>query len=139
MDGEKGLGMQDWAELKRLAEAATSGPWVPDGEYVNEHGHVLYAYVAHADGGRIGEAFANCLVKTDEQCRANAEFMAAANPKVVLALLTELEALSRDAQRYRWLRDECHLFEHYRKAKGHVAKFDDEIDAAMIKGGKHNG
>ncbi|MGQ7814629.1 hypothetical protein ACUTAH_02950 [Metapseudomonas furukawaii] len=45
----------------------------------------------------------------------------------------ELEALRKDAERYRWLRDECHLFEHYRKATGHVAKFDDEIDAAKSK------
>ncbi|MNR54736.1 hypothetical protein D3C85_1749710 [compost metagenome] len=48
-------------------------------------------------------------------------------------LRAEVEALRKDAGRYRWLRDECHLFEHYRKATGHVAKFYDEIDAAMSK------
>ncbi|MNZ24040.1 hypothetical protein D3C78_411750 [compost metagenome] len=83
--------MADYTELKRLAGAATPGPWVPDGECANESGHVLYAYIAHAEGGRIGEAFANCLVKTDEQCRANAAFMAVANPQAVLSLIVEFE------------------------------------------------
>ena len=85
--------MTDYIELERLAEAATGGRWVTDGDYVNEHGNVTHAYVAHEDGGRIAEAFANCLVKTDEQCRANAAFIAAANPAAVLALLSENEAL----------------------------------------------
>jgi hypothetical protein len=85
--------MTDYSELERLAEAATGGRWVTDGEHVNEHGNVLYAYVAHEDSGVIAEAVANCLVKTDEQCRANAAFIAAANPAVVLALLAENEDL----------------------------------------------
>ncbi|RWU21295.1 hypothetical protein DM813_19095 [Pseudomonas alkylphenolica] len=84
----------DRVMLKALAEAATPGEWVTDGEYVNEHGNVLYAYVAHEKGGRIAEAFANCLVKTDEQCRANAAYIAAASPVVVLALLAEIDRLS---------------------------------------------
>lgn len=81
----------DILKLKTAAEAATSGQWVTDGEYVNEHGNVLYAYVAHENSGRIVEAFANCLVKTDEQCRANAHFIATANPPTVLALIAEIE------------------------------------------------
>lgn len=85
----------DKSQLKALAESATFGQWVPDGEYVNEHGNVLYAYVAHESGGRVAEAFANCLVRTDEQCRANAAFIAAANPATVLALLAEIERLSQ--------------------------------------------
>jgi hypothetical protein len=83
--------MNDYSELTRLAEAATGGRWVTDGEYVNEHGSVLYAYVAHEDSGRIAEALANCLVKTDEQCRANAAFIAAANPVAVLELIAEVK------------------------------------------------
>lgn len=85
--------MADYNELQRLAEAATGGRWVTDGEYVNEHGNVLYAYVTHEDSGVIAEAVANCLVKTDEQCRANAAFIAAANPVAVLELIAENEAL----------------------------------------------
>ena len=82
-------------DLKVLAEAATPGQWVPDGEYVNEHGNVLYGYVAHENSGRIAEAFANCLVSTDEQCRANAAFIAAANPATILALLAKIERLAK--------------------------------------------
>ncbi len=81
----------DILKLKMAAEAATSGQWVADGEYKNSHGNLLYAYVAHKNGGRIAEAFANCLVKTDKQCRANAHFIATANPPTVLALIAEIE------------------------------------------------
>ena len=102
--------MSKYDELKRLAEAATQGRWVTDGEYVNEHGHVVEAYVAHQDGGRIGLAWANCLVPTDQQCRDNASFIAAANPAVILELIAEVEALREktselnfDAARYCYL------------------------------------
>ncbi|MGY2277407.1 ead/Ea22-like family protein [Pseudomonas monsensis] len=83
------------ADLAMLAKAATPGPWVIDGDYVNEHGSVTHAYIANGrrGGGRIAGAFANCLVKTDEQCRANAEFIAGANPKAVLVLTREIERL----------------------------------------------
>lgn len=80
------------AELRRLAEAATPGQWVTDGEDIGIGGNVIGVYVAHEDGGRIGQVFANCLVPTDAKCRANAAFMAAANPAAVLSLLDELEA-----------------------------------------------
>ncbi|WP_052506093.1 ead/Ea22-like family protein [Pseudomonas sp. MRSN 12121] len=88
------------AKLKVLAKAATPGPWVTDGDYVNEHGYVLYSYIASGRkrGGRIANTFANCLVKTDEQCRANAEFIAEANPKAVLVLVAEIERLKDDLQ-----------------------------------------
>ena len=88
----------DCSELRRLAEAATGGRWVTDGEYVNEHGNLTYAYVAHEDGGRIAEALANCLVKTDEQCRTNAAFIAAANPAAVLALIAEIDGLREEVE-----------------------------------------
>ncbi|WP_236170411.1 ead/Ea22-like family protein [Pseudomonas parakoreensis] len=83
------------ADLAALAKAATPGPWATDGDHVNEHGYVLYSYVASGrrSGGRIAGAFANCLVKTDEQCRANAAFIAGANPKAVLMLTNEIERL----------------------------------------------
>lgn len=86
------------AELTVLAKAATPGPWVTDGDYVNEHGHVLNSYIANGrkTGGRIASAFANCLVKTDEQCQANAAFIAGANPKAVLVLAAEIERLTNN-------------------------------------------
>lgn len=92
--------MTDYSELTLLAEAATGGRWVTDGEYVNEHGNVTYAYVAREDGGRIAEALANCLVKTDEQCRANAAYIAAANPAAVLALIASLKHANEERDSY---------------------------------------
>ncbi|EHP8252113.1 ead/Ea22-like family protein, partial [Escherichia coli] len=42
-------------------------------------------------GGVIAECHVNCLVETDAQAYANAEFIAEANPATVLALLDERE------------------------------------------------
>ncbi|EFO3761281.1 ead/Ea22-like family protein [Escherichia coli] len=42
-------------------------------------------------GGVIAECHVNCLVETDVQAYANAEFIAAFNPNVALALLDERE------------------------------------------------
>ncbi|MDM3891780.1 MULTISPECIES: ead/Ea22-like family protein [Pseudomonas] len=91
----------DRDKLRALAQAATGGQWVTEGEYINEHGHLLYAYVAHEKSGMIAEAFANCRVKTDEECRANAAFIAGANPANVLALLSEMDALHARAAYWR--------------------------------------
>ncbi|EPR7430137.1 ead/Ea22-like family protein, partial [Escherichia coli] len=44
-------------------------------------------------GGVIAECHVNCLVETDVQAYANAEFIAAFNPNVALALLDEINAL----------------------------------------------
>ncbi|EPP6571514.1 ead/Ea22-like family protein, partial [Escherichia coli] len=43
----------------------------------------------------IAECHVNCLVETDAQAYANAEFIAEANPATVLALLDEQEAQSK--------------------------------------------
>lgn len=83
------------AELRRLTEAATPGQWVTDGEEIGGGGKIVAIYVAHEDGGRIGQVFANCLVPTDAKCRANAAFMAAANPTAVLSLLDECDSMER--------------------------------------------
>lgn len=46
-------------------------------------------------------------------------------------LEAEAQALRADAERYRWLRDKCHLFEHYRAMKWRPDAFEAEIDNAM--------
>ena len=43
----------------------------------------------------IAECHVNCLVETDAQAYANAEFIAEASPATVLALLDELEAAKK--------------------------------------------
>lgn len=113
--------MTDYSELGRLAEAATGGRWVTDGEYVNEQGNVTHAYVAHEDGGRIAAALANCLVKTDEQCRANAAFIAAANPAAVLALIAENERLRLDAADVNWMVEQR---DHLKAENERLQKFE---------------
>lgn len=90
----------DLEKLKALAEAATGGDWVVDGEFVNEHGNLLEIYVGKAGDGRVGSMFANCMV-SDDQARANAEFVAAARPVTVLELIAKIEALEGDLQRRR--------------------------------------
>ncbi|EKT4553998.1 ead/Ea22-like family protein [Pseudomonas putida] len=149
----------DKAKLRALALAATPDQWVTDGEYVNEHGNVLYAYVAHENSGRIAEAFANCLVSTDEQCRANAAFIAAFSPTTALGLLAEIdqmveqnenllecrssvnaavarenEVLRKDAERYRWLRNPSSIIV-VRNAQCHLngSRMDEQVDAAMAR------
>jgi len=82
----------DRQELRRLAQQATQGAWLADGDETNQHGNVVGHFVAHENGGRIGQSFSNCLV-SDDTCRANARFMAAANATAVLKLLDYAEAL----------------------------------------------
>lgn len=87
--------MKDHGKLKRLAEAATPGPWKQDDNQETQYGQVVGVYIAREDGARIGQTFANVLVKTTKQCRANAEFIAAAHPGAVLELILENEALRK--------------------------------------------
>ena len=115
--------MKDYSELIRLAEAATPGPWIGL-NMVNLDGSAMSA-------DDIGEYVKNCVKKTameqavkddrflfistngEDQpdiCHvgngpmgpANAAFIAAANPQVVLALIArvkELEAALRLAEK----------------------------------------
>lgn len=104
--------MVDWSELKRLAEAATPGPW---------------AYEAHGDTGEYGVGF---LLDEDDQPAegrqesgemlvvervapevsgaTNAAFIAAANPAAILALIAENEQLRDDlVQAHQATNSEC--------------------------------
>ncbi len=80
--------MSDLIELKRLAEAATKGLWSFDNEYVSTENLEVCKVSMIDPGGRRGP--------TDwsfgEQSKANGEFIAAANPAVILELLDELTA-----------------------------------------------
>ncbi|MDF3188051.1 hypothetical protein [Pseudomonas paracarnis] len=65
--------MIDYTELKRLAEAATAGPWVHGGNWVSTE---------------RGNSVADCP-------RGDEKFIAAANPSAVLALIAENERLAK--------------------------------------------
>ncbi|WP_275221354.1 ead/Ea22-like family protein [Citrobacter freundii] len=109
------------AELRQLSEKATQGEWWSDvveteGEYGEGEdrasGYHSYAvYVGSESLLDMTNSTAACihtewdhdyLMAWDETAKRNAEFIAAANPATVLALLDELEA----AQNYAKERDE---------------------------------
>lgn len=73
--------MTDYTELKRLAEAATPGPWY-------QHGGIMQ--VLSHDCETVCETF-----EDDGEC-PDAQFIAAANPAAVLALIAENEQLAKN-------------------------------------------
>ena len=97
--GVTAIGSGDHAELARLAEAATPGPWAYRDMTPNTYGP---AFVDADDvrnlaicGEAVGrsETHGFCLQVDSEVRMANAAFIAAANPAAVLALLSEIAAL----------------------------------------------
>ncbi|EMX4994766.1 ead/Ea22-like family protein [Escherichia coli] len=85
----------DYQELREKAEKATKGSYIVGHTSVNQHGNLTGVFVCQKwkgePGGVIAECHVNCLVETDAQAYANAEFIAEANPATVLALLDERE------------------------------------------------
>lgn len=142
--------MTDYTELTRLAEAAQAGPWY-------QHGGIKQ--VVDRDCEAVCETF-----EEDGDCPV-ARFIAAANPAAVLALLDDLDqarngmkyacgirlkkeidrlqvenqALRKDAERYRWLRDKSESIHQFYLSmpiwftgvKFSRENVDSTIDAAM--------
>ena len=85
----------DHQGLREKAEKATKGSYIVGHTSVNQHGNLTGVFVCQKwkgePGGVIAECHVNCLVETDVQAYANAEFIAAFNPNVALALLDERE------------------------------------------------
>nr|WP_215418875.1 ead/Ea22-like family protein [Escherichia coli] len=81
--------------MREKAEKATKGSYIVGHTSVNQHGNLTGVFVCQKwkgePGGVIAECHVNCLVETDVQAYANAEFIAAFNPNVALALLDERE------------------------------------------------
>ena len=81
--------------LREAAEKATKGSYIVGHTSVNQHGNLTGVFVCQKwkgePGGVIAECHVNCLIETDAQAYANAEFIAEANPATVLALLDEQE------------------------------------------------
>ncbi|TGH04825.1 ead/Ea22-like family protein [Escherichia coli] len=90
----------DYQALRDAAEKATKGSYIVGHTSVNQHGNLTGVFVCQKwkgePGGVIAECHVNCLVETDAQAYANAEFIAEANPATVLALLDENESMCRD-------------------------------------------
>ncbi|EHL0416101.1 ead/Ea22-like family protein [Escherichia coli] len=85
----------DYQALREAAEKATKGCYIVGHTSGNQHGNITGVFVCQKwkgePGGVIAECHVNCLVETDVQAYANAEFIAAFNPNVALALLDEQE------------------------------------------------
>ncbi|EJF8093807.1 ead/Ea22-like family protein, partial [Escherichia coli] len=71
------------------------GSYIVGHTSVNQHGNLTGVFVCQKwkgePGGVIAECHVNCLIESDAQAYANAEFIAEANPATVLALLDEQE------------------------------------------------
>lgn len=85
---------EQFAELERLARAASPGPW----EYQTSNGWLRVGTTPANRGRMDGDIVAN-----DAASPANMAYIAAANPATVLALLDRIAEQEQDAARYRWL------------------------------------
>ncbi|EHQ8953150.1 ead/Ea22-like family protein, partial [Escherichia coli] len=85
----------NYQALREAAEKATKGSYIVGHTSVNQHGNLTGVFVCQKwkgePGGVIAECHVNCLIESDAQAYANAEFIAEANPATVLALLDERE------------------------------------------------
>ncbi|WP_249538789.1 ead/Ea22-like family protein, partial [Escherichia coli] len=89
----------NYQALREAAEKATKGSYIVGHTSVNQHGNITGVFVCQKwkgePGGVIAECHVNCLVETDAQAYANAEFIAEVNPATMLALLDEREAQNK--------------------------------------------
>lgn len=91
--------MTDHAELRRVAEAATPGPWS-----CNRHRAIVGGPTLEFTNGAAQQQIAMACWQSwmhEEELRNNAEFIAANNPKTVLALLDEIDRLKAENDRLR--------------------------------------
>lgn len=107
--------MTDYAELKKLAEAATPGPWVTREHLLHDHdrwGQLMEIYtlerreeclpfeskspdVYGPDEEIVGDEPIIQVITNPpkDRCKADAAFIAAANPQVVLSLIARIREL----------------------------------------------
>lgn len=78
-------------ELRRLAEAATPGPWTSGGLPIGDGPLPQAAYVFGPDGDSFVDVQWNPGRNNDQY--ADAAYIAAANPKAILELLDERDRL----------------------------------------------
>ncbi|WP_395553795.1 ead/Ea22-like family protein [Pseudomonas aeruginosa] len=89
--------MTDHAELRRVAKAATPGPWS-----CNRHWAIVGGPTLEFTNGAAQQQIAMACWQSwmhEEELRNNAEFIAANNPKTVLALLDEIDRLKAENER----------------------------------------
>ncbi len=78
--------MSKLEELKRIADAATAGPWHQSGDRVIQTAHIT----------RDVWVIAQCPMRTEN----NAEFIATFHPTLIKAMLREIEDLREKVRKY---------------------------------------
>lgn len=122
----------DKAKLKALAKSATQGQWVFDGGTVNDWFNGEYSMEWMPNGE-------DCEDGTNANWKADAKYIAAANPETMLALLAEIEQLKIEVETLKksnlwWVAEpgnglvRCVTDERYRKFSASVrAKYSPVI------------
>ncbi len=125
----------DYQVLREAAEQATKGSYIVGHTSGNQHGNITGVFVCQKwkgePGGVIAECHVNCLVETDVQAYANAEFIAAFNPNVALALLDERDALNERLAELE--ADLAGLAEDHQKATESIKQADAAVKLAHEK------
>ena len=80
-------------ELKKLAEAATPGPWVAGGPSFGTPMPVWCDEVVTESGGDSPESVCLCPSGAEETSTADMSYIAAANPAAILALIQQRDEL----------------------------------------------
>ena len=105
--------MIDINELRRLAQAATPGPWWVNQDSLN-HGFECGVLEINAkDWHALAGAWGVTGAKPSEEGAANAAFIAAANPAAINELLDRLEAAEKERDDLRAKIDEMEKQEPY--------------------------
>ena len=125
----------DMAELRRLAEAATPGPWEAFGAVDGRRGERWLGVTTDMraiESARAGDVFAaqNCT-------RQDALFIAAANPAAVLALLDDADALRAELAHMREARDNARA--EVKRLTAQVERVRALADEWTYKGGWDDG
>lgn len=96
--------MTDLNELKKLAQAAVAGPWIMwSYEGPSKHGGESHS-VCHHVGGLMSTdhtCVATAIGETEDYAYANAAYIAAANPSVMLELIEREEKMRAEISRLR--------------------------------------
>lgn len=125
----------DYQALREAAEQATKGSYIVGHTSGNQHVNITGVFVCQKwkgePGGVIAECHVNCLVETDVQAYANAEFIAAFNPNVALALLDERDALNERLAELE--ADLAGLAEDHQKATESIKQADAAVKLAHEK------
>ena len=114
-------------ELRRLAEAATPGPWEAFGAVGGRRGERWLGVTTDMraiESARAGDVFA-----AQDCTRQDALFIAAANPAAVLALLDDADALRREL---------AHMTEARDNARAEVERLTEAVRALHQPVGRHN-